>query len=61
MTKKEYILVAEALHKTRPALKEKHEVEWEQWYFTYDAIANALQANSTRFNRETFRQAVVML
>lgn len=53
MTRKDYIVIADALLGARPRDREDLR-SWRQWEQTADRIANALQWNYTNFDLDKF-------
>lgn len=54
MSRKDYVLIAEALKQTKPPIDT---VLHAQWYNTVHAITTRLQADNSRFNTLVFLKA----
>jgi hypothetical protein len=58
MTKKDYIVLVRALRNAEPTVaSESLEARIAQWQHCVNRIADALAADNSRFNRETFNKA----
>lgn len=57
MTRKDYTMIAEALLMARPGGARSAVRMADQWRYDVIAIANALQADNGRFDRERFYTA----
>ena len=62
MTKKDYILIAEALQEANQEAIDNAPQEFLTWYrdmyrMVVDSLAECLSEDSTRFNKEMFRKA----
>lgn len=55
MTRKDYVLIAEALKRSRPIERTFHSaVQLEQWRYDRDWLANYLKAGNPRFDIDRF-------
>lgn len=59
MTRQDYIIIAAALARTRPALPPvfRETPQARQWLVTRDAVIGALRADNPRFDRVRFVRA----
>jgi hypothetical protein len=58
MTRKDYVLIAEAAATARPNPRSDRGKDWyDGWHVTVCALANALANDNPRFDRERFLKA----